>query len=114
MSRFLPRLFVALIFFCIFLPDYLLPCFFFFSFLLDYFLFFLQFWPGLFVGHFFFFSFLAGLFVALIEKVCIADYQLRWQDFVATTSTFRGEMMMKIKTMVIMINLHHMRSFLLH
>ena len=24
-----------------------------------------------------------GLFVALIEKVCIADYQLGWQDFVA-------------------------------
>ena len=28
-------------------------------------------------------SFLPGLFVALIEKVCIADYQLGWQDFVA-------------------------------
>ena len=36
-------------------------------------------------------SFLAGLFVALIEKVCIADYQLRWQDFVAAQLTHLEE-----------------------
>ena len=50
-------------------------------------------------------SFLPGLFVALIEKVCIADYQLGWQDFVAYIFQIQIVMMtMKVMmTMMVMV-----------
>ena len=57
--------------------------------------------------------FLPRLFVALIEKVCIADYQVRWQDFVAYNFQIQSSDEVEDKDFIIKMIMMTLRQTLL-